>query len=169
MSSVQLKMVSVSIMKELMESEEFDYEKVLQRMEGVESTEEIKSAIASLLFIISNSARFNVNEQQLSLELQQIGLPKESSESFCRSYKGARDALVQHFKTRTMRLPQIEDLKWRVDFVLSSSALKEVNEPSVQLCLQVAQHNHAFDVSLDQFRVLHHELKIARKLMDQLE
>jgi len=27
----------------------------------------------------------------------------------------------------------------------------------------------AFDVSLDQFRVLHHELATARKLMDQLQ
>jgi hypothetical protein len=156
-----------------MESEEFDYEKALQRTEGLEGVSEVKSAIASLLFIITNSARFNVNEQQLGLELQQIGFPKESSESLCRAYKYARVDLVQHLKTRTMRLPNIEDLKWRVDFVLSSSKLKQVNEPSVQLSLNVAQHEHSqqhsFDVSLDTFRVLYHELQIARKLMDELK
>jgi hypothetical protein len=159
-------------MKELMETEKFDYDKVLQRIEGLENTSDIKSAMASLLFIISNSARFNVNEQQLSIELQQIGLPKESTELLCRSYRSNKNELVQHLKTKTVRLPKIEEWKWRVDFIMSSSKLKQVNEPSVQLELKIVQkenqHTEAFDVSLDQFRVLRHELKTARKLMDQL-
>jgi hypothetical protein len=90
-------------MKELMETEKFDYDKVLQRIEGLENTSDIKSAMASLLFIISNSARFNVNEQQLSIELQQIGLPKESTELLCRSYRSNKNELVQHLKTKTVR------------------------------------------------------------------
>jgi len=80
------------------------YDKALKRTEGAcKDIKEVKSAIASLLFIISNAARFDIEEQQLSLELQQIGLPKESSESLCRSYKSSKDKLIQHFKTKTLR------------------------------------------------------------------
>ena len=84
----------------------------MKRTEGsCKDIKEVKSAIASILYIISNSARFNVEEQQLSLELQQIGLPKESSESLCRSYKNYKEKLIQHFKTKTLRC------KW-LDFIM---------------------------------------------------
>ncbi|KAG2381489.1 hypothetical protein C9374_006478 [Naegleria lovaniensis] len=175
-SSVQLKFLSIAIMKEICESETFDYDKALKRTEGAcKDIKEVKSAIASILFIISNAARFDVEEQQLSLELQQIGLPKESSESLCRSYKSSKDKLIQHFKTKTLRLPKIDELKWRVDLVLSSSTLKSMNEPSVQLNLKILhseEHgsvvtHERFELSADKFRILYNELKDVRQLMDE--
>ncbi|EFC49679.1 predicted protein, partial [Naegleria gruberi] len=175
-SSVQLKFLSIAVMKEIIESEEFDYDKALKRTEGsCKDIKEVKSAIASILYIISNSARFNVEEQQLSLELQQIGLPKESSESLCRSYKNYKEKLIQHFKTKTLRLPKIEELKWRVDLVLSSSTLKTMNEPTVQLNLKILHSeedgsittHERFEMSADKFRILHNELKDIRQLMDE--
>jgi len=154
--------------------EEFNYDVVLERTKSLEGgMDQVKSVIASLLFIISNSARFNVQEQQLSLELQQIGFPKDSAEALCTEFQNVASELIQHLKTKTVRLPKIEGLKWRVDFILSSSKLKQVNQPSIQMQMDIVQKEkrevQAFDVSLDQFRVLHHELATARKLMDQLQ
>ncbi|KAF0976048.1 hypothetical protein FDP41_004724 [Naegleria fowleri] len=175
-SSVQLKFLSIAIMKEICEAEIFDYDKALKRTEGAcKDIKEVKSAIASILFIISNAARFDIEEQQLSLELQQIGLPKESSESLCRSYKSNKDKLVQHFKTKTLRLPKIDELKWRVDLVLSSSTLKSMNEPTVQLNLKILhseEHgsvvtHERFELSADKFRILYNELKDVRQLMEE--
>ncbi|KAL9652072.1 hypothetical protein ABK040_000413 [Willaertia magna] len=177
-SSVQLKFLAIAIMKELVHTEgddPFDYDKAIQRTEGAcNDIKEVKSVIASLLFILSNAARFNVEEQQLSWELQQIGVPRDSCESLCRSYKANKDRLIQHFKTKTLRLPRIEELKWRVDLVLSSSKLKSVNEPTVQLNLKIVHseehdtyiNNERFEMSADKFRVLHKELKQIRNLME---
>lgn len=64
---------------------------------------EVKAAIAAIVFILQNAARFNVNEQKLSIELQQLGLPKESCESLSRSYKDAKPQLVQQCKSQTLK------------------------------------------------------------------
>ncbi len=179
-------------MNELMLDREFNYDLVLERTSslaerqreaeqqqddngnnGQSYVDQVKSVIASLLFIISNSARFNVQEATLSLELQQIGFPKDSAETVCTEFSRIKSQLVQTLKTKTVRLPKIESCKWRVDFILSSSKLKQVNEPSIQLELNIVQRDkselQSFDVSLDQFRVLHHELATARKLMDRYQ
>lgn len=90
-------------MKDIAGTQPIDYDKALKRTEVLETMDEVKSAIASLLFIIQNAARFDVDDQKLSFELQQIGLPKESSESLARSYKTERDKLVQQLKKHTLR------------------------------------------------------------------
>jgi hypothetical protein len=70
----------------------------------------------------------------------------------------------------TFLVPTIEELKWRVDFVLSSSKLKEVNDPSVHLSIKVksSPNPHTFEMSMDKFQVLHHELKAVRDLMNNM-
>jgi len=62
----------------------------------------------------------------------------------------------------------VEALEWRVDFVLASSALAEVNAPMTQLALATHEGAAAFGVDHDKLRVLLHELRTARALMDTL-
>jgi hypothetical protein len=93
----------MDLMKDIAGTQPIDYEKALKRVQALESMDDVKSAIASLLFIIQNAARFDVDDQKLSFELQQIGLPKESSESLSRSYKGEREKLVEEMKKHTLR------------------------------------------------------------------
>ena len=72
-------------------------------------------------------------------------------------------------------MPKIEELKWRVDLVLSSSTLKSLNEPTVQLNLQIVHSeedrsmttHERFEMSADKFRILYSELKDVRHLMDE--
>lgn len=55
---------------------------------------------------------------------------------------------------------RLEGVSWRVDYTLSSSELQEVNEPTVQLCLQTqgaetgSTETTIVSVSADKFRVL---------------
>ena len=79
------------------------YEQALQRTETLSSEADVKGVIAALYFIIFNAARFGVDDQVLSTELQQLGLPKESTDALCKSYKKSRSALVVHFKAQTMQ------------------------------------------------------------------
>jgi hypothetical protein len=54
----------------------------------------------------------------------------------------------------------LDGVEWRVDYIISSSHLKNIDEPSVQLKLNVREHNTdniipvTFTVSADKFRVL---------------
>jgi hypothetical protein len=69
---------------------------------------------------------------------------------------------------------KLQDVEWRVDYVLSSSSLGDLNAPSVLLNLTVKSleepepQQYPFEVSADKFRVLLHELKTARSLMEGL-
>ena len=57
-------------------------------------------------------------------------------------------------------MSQLDGVEWRVDYIISSSQLKNIDEPSVQLKLNVREHNTdniipvTFTVSADKFRVL---------------
>jgi hypothetical protein len=57
-------------------------------------------------------------------------------------------------KTETLKLPRIEDFSWRVDHILSSSFLNEVDAPNVQLKIKTKKGVNSFDISMDKFLVL---------------
>ncbi|XP_077869768.1 COMM domain-containing protein 4-like, partial [Saccoglossus kowalevskii] len=69
----------------------------------------------------------------------------------------------------------IESIEWRVDYILSSSELSEVNEPSVQIRLKIKNPDtsniatSSFTMTSDKFRVFLNELKQAYKLMEGLQ
>ena len=55
---------------------------------------------------------------------------------------------------------KLEAVDWRVDYILGSSELKDVNEPSVQLRLHIKNPDDdsvepvSFNISADKFRIL---------------
>lgn len=167
LTSVKLKLLGVAIMKDLSGELPLDYQKALKRTSKLETLDDQKSAISSLMYILKNAARFNVNDQILLKELQQLGLQKESCFPLCRSYKKLKPSMMKKFKQETLSLPKLEDIKWRVDYVVGSSQLNKIETPSVQLELKVNGVKESFDISLNKFKVLRQELKMARALMEQ--
>uniref|UniRef100_K1PDI5 COMM domain-containing protein 4 n=1 Tax=Magallana gigas TaxID=29159 RepID=K1PDI5_MAGGI len=80
--------------------------------------------------------------------------------SLCKSYSDSSDRLQAHLRTTSLRLSHLEKTEWRVDYILSSSELKEVNEPCVQMKLHVRNPDSgtttpvSFTVDMDKFRIL---------------
>ncbi|CAC5390585.1 COMMD4 [Mytilus coruscus] len=72
------------------------------------------------------------------------------------------------------KMSQLDSVEWRVDYILSSSHLKSIDEPCVQLRLKVRDPNTdnvkpvTFTVTSDKFRILLNELKQADSLMENL-
>ncbi len=52
-----------------------------------------QACLAALDFIVTSSARYNVDDATLSLELQQLGLPKTNSNSLARGYRDGKERL----------------------------------------------------------------------------
>lgn len=69
---------------------------------------------------------------------------------------------------------KLGSVEWRVDYILASSSLQDLNAPSVQLKLNVKKSSEggadiepvAFEMNADKFRVFLHEMKAARALME---
>uniref|UniRef100_A0A3Q3B7P5 COMM domain containing 4 n=1 Tax=Kryptolebias marmoratus TaxID=37003 RepID=A0A3Q3B7P5_KRYMA len=121
---------------------------------------DIKASVAVLSFILSSAAKHDVDGESLSSELQQLGLPKEHVTGLCKSYEDKHSALQDKLRETSLRLGRLNSVSWRVDYTLSSSDLREVNEPLIQLKLQTqgaepgSSETTVVSVSADKFRVL---------------
>uniref|UniRef100_A0A6I8NUY0 COMM domain containing 4 n=1 Tax=Ornithorhynchus anatinus TaxID=9258 RepID=A0A6I8NUY0_ORNAN len=151
------------------------YEKVLKLTADAKfESGDVKATVAVLSFILSSAAKHNVDGESLSSELQQLGLPKEHATALCRSYEEKQSPLQDSLRACSLRLNRLEGVGWRVDYTLSSSELRHVNEPLVHLRLDVRGGGRggpepiAVTMSADKFRVLLTELKQAQALMDSL-
>ncbi|XP_065148492.1 COMM domain-containing protein 4 [Paramisgurnus dabryanus] len=174
-SSVKMKLLCVQVIKDLLD-EGIDYDKVSKLTSDAKfESGDIKASIAVLSFILSNAAKHDVDSESLSSELQQLGLPKEHTTGLCKSYEEKHNALQEKLRESSLRLGRLEAVNWRVDYTLSSSELKEINEPTIQLRFQSqnpetdSTETTVISVSADKFRVLLTELKQAQAIMNGLQ
>ncbi|MBN3307858.1 COMD4 protein, partial [Amia calva] len=172
--NVKMKLLCIQVLKEIL-GEGIDYEKVAKLTSDAKfESGDIKASVAVLSFILSSAAKHSVDSESLSSELQQLGLPKEHTTGLCKSYEDKHAALQEKLRESSLRLNRLESVSWRVDYTLSSSELKEVNEPTVLLKLQVqgAQSSTmepmVVSLTADKFRVLLTELKQAQAMMNAL-
>ncbi|XP_065184521.1 COMM domain-containing protein 4-like [Sycon ciliatum] len=173
-TSIKMKLLCIQVIQDLL-GKAIDYEKVF-KLTGDAKYEpsDVKASIAALHFIISNAGKYAVASEVLSSELQQLGLPKEHSSALCRAYGDNLTKLQDHFAAISLRLGSLKQLDWRVDYILSSSQISEVQEPSVQLQMKVkaaesnSEENVAFSMSSDKFRVFLSELKQAYAIVENL-
>uniref|UniRef100_A0A8C1HV91 COMM domain containing 4 n=1 Tax=Cyprinus carpio carpio TaxID=630221 RepID=A0A8C1HV91_CYPCA len=154
----------------------FSYDKVSKLTSDAKfESGDIKASIAVLSFILSSAAKHDVDSESLSSELQQLGLPKEHTTGLCKSYEDKHIALQEKLRESSLRLGRLEAVNWRVDYTLSSSQLKQVNEPTVQLRLQAqdpeteSTQTTTVSITADKFRVLLTELKQAQTMMSALQ
>ncbi|RUS69899.1 hypothetical protein EGW08_022340 [Elysia chlorotica] len=175
MTSVKAKLLGVQVLKNML-GDSMDYEKVHKLTSDAKfETGDIKASIAALTFILSSAAKYDVDQETLSNELQQLGLPKEHTTSLCKSYSDAHTKLQENFRESSLRVSMLDSVQWRVDYILSSSELHNVNEPSVQLKLNVKDGSSeevnpvAFTLTSDKFRVLLYELKQAQTALENLD
>ena len=85
------------------------------------SEPEAKTIIAMLEFIISNSAKNNIQQEQLMKELIDLGIPKENCSSLCKILELNQEKIRNSFKQQVLRQNQFEDLHINKYTVLSSS------------------------------------------------
>eukprot|EP00455_Lapot_gusevi_P053394 TRINITY_DN8318_c0_g1_i3.p1 TRINITY_DN8318_c0_g1~~TRINITY_DN8318_c0_g1_i3.p1 ORF type:complete len:209 (+),score=39.85 TRINITY_DN8318_c0_g1_i3:73-699(+) len=182
-SSVRMKLLCRQVLEQLL-GRSINWEKIQKLTTGQRLSFElgdIKAMIAALHFILASSAKYDCEERVLSVELQQLGLPKDICSAICRSYRTNKDKLREFFSNSILHLPQIQNVKWRVDYICHSSELKEVNTPTVRLMLETSKPAQItpgslsassqtinFEISAEKFRILYNELKAARMLMDDV-
>ncbi|XP_033105873.1 COMM domain-containing protein 4-like [Anneissia japonica] len=173
-TSVKMKLLCTQVIKDML-GESIDYEKVYKLTSDAKyETSDVKAAIAALNFIFNSATKYDVDGDSLSNELQQLGLPKEHASSLCRSYQDKKSVLEKKFREQSLRLSRLESVEWRVDYILSSSELQEVNDPCVQLKLNIANSektetdSKTFTMDANKFRIFLSEMKQTLKMMESL-
>jgi hypothetical protein len=174
---------------------DFIYEKILKIAadNADSSVSDIKGAIAAIHFIISNAAKYDINDKSLIQEIQQLGFPTDSSDAVVNRYREAREPLRIKFAEESYRLTKLISVDWRVDHIIasSSSSIADASSgPLVHLKLKVDRRPElgplyadsattgrdasrikdiAFELSAERLSVLIHELSQAQKLMNSID
>ncbi|CAI8052850.1 COMM domain-containing protein 4 [Geodia barretti] len=169
-----MKLLCAQVIKDIL-GDSIDYGKVGKLTADAKYEDsDIKAAIAALSFIFTSAAKHSVAGDTLDNELQQLGLPKENAGSVCKVYGDNIQKLTAALNDRSLRVSTLDSVQWRVDYVLSSSAVKDIGEPSV--ALQLLRKNPVtkettpvtFTLSQEKFRLLLRDLKQAHSTMQSL-
>lgn len=135
---------------------------------------DVKAAIAALHYILTNSAKHGVKIEELSDEIQQLGLPKEHATGLGKVYSEHSTAVRNRLKEKSLKLNSLEKVDWRVDYVLGSSAEPETSQPEVHLRLNLRDADTealtplSFSMDPEQCRLLLRELTAAEQIMSKV-
>lgn len=135
------------------------------------TTGDVKAMVAALTFIIANAGKFDVDGVEvLPQELEQLGLPRDICRAICKSFIAVQGELTRHCNSSSLSLPRLKDVQWRVDYVVSSSALKDCSTPAVYLQLGTDKRTQeTFEVDAEKFKVLFSDLKAIDRIFKQNE
>ena len=113
-SAVKIKLLAKLVLQQA-RGDAVDQQKVVKLLgDGKFETHEIKGVMAALHFILISSARFDVPDDSLASELQQLGLPKEHTDALVSALKDGRTPLQAHLAEASLHLPKVEALHWRL-------------------------------------------------------
>jgi hypothetical protein len=145
--------------------------------------------------MLTNAAKFDVDEKSFVLEVQQLGLPKENTDAIAKQYRDAKDMLRNKFADDSYRVSKLLNVDWRMDHIIASSKPTLDDErvvqlgPLVHLNLTVDAKPHledntvvpslaknaerfkniAFEISPQKLDVLIHELSHAQSLLQNMD
>ena len=188
-SAVKIKLLAKLIIQHASTGQTADEEK-LQKLAGGDklATDELKGVVAALHFILTCSARYDVAEETLALELQQLGLPKEHTEALVAALKDGKAPLQRHLAGASLKLASLESMRWRAHAAEDASSSADGEEETaavpatVEFMLGVRDQPPptsanssaeppplrpvSFRVDADQLALLHAELRAARDAME---
>eukprot|EP01038_Epipyxis_sp_PR26KG_P005692 gene5692-7858_t len=195
MSSVRIKVLVVQILSFCVEGE-FNYEKVLKlASDNADGISDIKGAIAALHFMITNAAKYDLDEKSFVQEILQLGLPKENTDAIAKQFRENKEHLRTKFSDDSYRVSKLLSVDWRVDHIYATSASKSSNidesvGPLIHVKLAIDTkpekgiidsntneefnsqtdkkriNNIAFELSSAKLDILIHELSIAQKMLE---
>lgn len=137
------------------------------------NSKELMAVISLLKYILTCSTIYSVNSETLSFELQQLGLPKEHSTVLCKLHEDSNNNIEAYLKNSSLKLNTLENISWKICFLIDSKHVEKLKETVVSLKLCVRRNNsdklktHGVLINLTQLKVLLNELREAKKLMNE--
>ena len=155
------------VVRQIVQPGTVDYEAVENITEGRAEDSDVKALMAAVHYILSNAAKYGVAEGTVNTEIQQLGLPRETSSLVTNVYKESLVDITEALKRETLSLPSVGTLQWRVDAMVATSDQPNINSGCVQMAVGEGENRIEFEMTAEKFGVLHNELKNAQSLMKE--
>ncbi len=187
LTSVRMKILVLQILSNCIQGT-YNNEKLLKLAnDNSEGLSDLKGAVAAVHFMVVNAAKYDIDENSLSTEIQQLGLPKENADVIAQQYREHKDTLRAKFAEESYRTSHLLSVNWRLDHVIASSSIKGQKGSIVHCKLQIDTkpqdgpitasqvsdgirvRDEAFELSADKLDILVHELSVAREALKSLQ
>ncbi|XP_044161958.1 COMM domain-containing protein 5-like [Bufo gargarizans] len=159
---------------------------VVGALEGKDSSESVKAIQETTLvseellsFVISGSYtllrvafRLSALKQEVFKEdLKELRIPDDFIEDYANIVYGNRRPLLEEAALKqSIRLPTVEDMRWRVDVAISTSSLSRALQPSILMQMKLSNgESHRFEVPVAKFQELRYNVALLLKEMNDLE
>ncbi|KAH8404478.1 hypothetical protein KR222_006165, partial [Zaprionus bogoriensis] len=134
-------------------------------------TNDGKTAVACVHYMLSNAARYSCSESSFGEEIQQLGLPKEHAAAMCRVLQAHAAAIRQKLIDKSFRINELQSVR-------NATSLGETPPNCATLELKISQElvdglptdtTHILNIECAQLATLLEEMKQARDVMLKYE
>ncbi|XP_008561065.1 COMM domain-containing protein 4 [Microplitis demolitor] len=112
MTSIKMKLLGQLVIKSILNNGEIDEDKIKKLTQDAKlDWDDAISIVSALEMIMTSSSRYEVNADDLSSELQQLGLPKEHSIVIGRLHTDNYSQIHDHLLSQSLRLNALSSIE----------------------------------------------------------
>uniref|UniRef100_A0A8C5PJU6 COMM domain-containing protein 5 n=1 Tax=Leptobrachium leishanense TaxID=445787 RepID=A0A8C5PJU6_9ANUR len=138
------------------------------------SEEQLTVIISGAYTLLKAALRFSVSalkQEVFKEDLKELRIPEDFIADFSNIvYGNRRQVLENAADEQGIRLPTVEDFRWRVDVAISTSCLSRALQPSILMQMKLSDGtSQRFEVSVSKFQELRYNVALILKEMNDLE
>ncbi|XP_063793425.1 COMM domain-containing protein 5 isoform X1 [Pseudophryne corroboree] len=147
--------------------------KVIQQTTSV-SEEQLGYIISGAYTLLRVALRLPVStlkQEVFKEDLKDLRIPDDFIADFANIVYGNRRPILEDAALKQgIRLPTVEDLRWRVDVAISTSSLSRALQPSILMQMKLSNgESHRFEVPVAKFQELRYNVALILKEINDLE
>lgn len=162
---MKLRVFAANVVRIILSEDPVDEQKFAEVFGG--SIDDSKSAFSCVRFLLLSAVRFNISKDVFSIELQQLGLPREHSLALGKVLDEHSASLREHLKGKSLTMNELSDVKFKESEGIECVTLEMKIEnfmPGGGSCV-----TKDVNISKIDLPILLKELKIIKSQMDQLD
>ncbi|KAH8037244.1 hypothetical protein HPB51_009687 [Rhipicephalus microplus] len=127
-----------------------------------------KDGGAGLIALVLESARFNLDDSQFALRLEEYGMTGARADALTRRYAANRQLVRLELSRIGRRPPHVVGVDWSVDYRVKSNHLERIGEPAFHVELKTTSSEGPvhFSCNMAQMQDLVHSLRDAAKCVE---
>lgn len=163
LSSVKLKVFASNVVRVILSEQPIDEQKFADTFAG--SIDDSKSAYYCVRFLLLSAVRFGIAKDVFSIELQQLGLPREHSLALGKVLDENSASLKNHLKDKSLTINELSEVSCKESDGIDCVKM----EMKIKNSLIGGTIHKEINISKTDISILLKELKIIKSKMDELD
>ncbi len=121
-SAIKLRQILQQILRKIL-GQNYDQDKLIKLCKDQKlTTNDTKSLLAVIEFILSQAGKHMIQEQNFSKDLLQMGIAIENANAIAKIYSENIESLQKALKQQTLRVSQIKGMNYKMSHIFATSS-----------------------------------------------